>query len=233
MKSFFRGELPAAPRVRGSRYKVAKKGDIRKVKQGRSALFHIFHKIHILDANFPMPYPRNIAEIIGRFPLMPLDAGAPDSSATDALEDAMLERLFGGAVILDKTSARLCQAGLRLLAGDLDGCHGIVQSIGTHDAGIWHAILHRREGDFGNSVYWFQRAGAHGIYPALLGEARVLAGSDPVFVALAASSSWSAEEFVNVCRRVTPATRERCRKIQQAEWHLLFDWCYVKATEGI
>ena len=50
------------------------------------------------------------------------------------------------------------RAALLILADDLETAHEIVQSIDTPSAAAWHAIIHRREGDFWNSNYWWRRA---------------------------------------------------------------------------
>ena len=163
---------------------------------------------------------------------MPLDAGKPDPSAAEALEPEMLERLFGGVLVSDKTAARLCQAGLWLLAGHLDRCHEIAQSVGSADGSLWHAILHRREGDFSNSVHWYRRAGGHGIYPALLGEAAKFSAADPLIAAASSGASWDPERFIDACRSALAGRGDAhaCLTVQHAEWTLLFDWCYRKAT---
>jgi hypothetical protein len=231
IKAFFRGELPAAPMCGGTWYKVAKKGVIRKEKPERMVVFPHVQQNSYLTTTDAMTYTRNIEDIIGRFSLMPLDAGAPDPSVAAALDDPMLERLFGGALIQNKTAARLCQAGLWLLAGHLDACHAIVQSVGTADAGYWHAIVHRRGGDDANSLYWHRRAGPHPVFPQLLASARTIAGSEPAFSALVGAPAWEPETFIACCRSASGPAEEACRKIQQSEWRLLFAWCYAKATE--
>lgn len=43
--------------------------------------------------------------------------------------------------------------------GDWDGAHTIVQGIDATDSYWIHAYLHRKEGDLGNSGYWYNRAG--------------------------------------------------------------------------
>ena len=43
--------------------------------------------------------------------------------------------------------------------GDWDGAHQIVQGIEARDSYWIHAYLHRKEGDLGNSRYWYGRAG--------------------------------------------------------------------------
>ncbi len=51
------------------------------------------------------------------------------------------------------------------LAGQWDAAHRIVQNHETDAAACWiHAVLHKIEGDLGNSSYWYRRAGK----PALL-----------------------------------------------------------------
>ena len=46
------------------------------------------------------------------------------------------------------------------LAGDWDGAHKIVQAYGDDVTASWiHAVLHKIEGDAGNSRYWYGRAG--------------------------------------------------------------------------
>lgn len=68
---------------------------------------------------------------------MPLDASVPDSSVAEQLDSALLERLFGNKIITNKTSARLCAAGLWLLYNHLEECHNIAQSIETPDGSYW------------------------------------------------------------------------------------------------
>jgi hypothetical protein len=44
------------------------------------------------------------------------------------------------------------------LNGEWDKAHLIVQDIGSADAAWIHAVLHKIEGDEGNSRYWYSRA---------------------------------------------------------------------------
>jgi hypothetical protein len=52
------------------------------------------------------------------------------------------------------------RAALHLLADDLSTAHTLCQDIATPQGSAWHAIVHRREGDFWNSNYWWRRASA-------------------------------------------------------------------------
>jgi hypothetical protein len=46
------------------------------------------------------------------------------------------------------------------VSGDWDGAHAIVQQDEDDATSCWiHAVLHKIEGDAGNSRYWYRRAG--------------------------------------------------------------------------
>lgn len=113
--------------------------------------------------------------------------------------------------------ASCCISGVWLLHDFLDESHTISQSIETPSGSYWHAIMHRREGDFSNSKYWYRRVGRHPVTD-LIGE-RVGGRHDPF-------------AFVDRCEaavRENNADRDACLDIQQAEWELLFDFCYRAA----
>jgi hypothetical protein len=43
--------------------------------------------------------------------------------------------------------------------GDWDGAHRLAQESPGVDGSWVHAYLHRKEGDAGNALYWYERAG--------------------------------------------------------------------------
>lgn len=98
-------------------------------------------------------------------------------------------------------------AGLWLYVDDLEHSHTIAQSLDTPTGSWWHAIIHRREGDFWNSKYWYRRVGAH---PAM----QSLKGFDPTsFVDATEAASGNPEDLI---------------ELQRKEWKALFDWCLSK-----
>jgi hypothetical protein len=104
----------------------------------------------------------------------------------------------------------LC-AGLYLYVDQLERSHRLSQQMEDDATGCyWHGIMHRREGDFGNSQYWFRRAGKH---PAM---AQVGAGYDgsklarQVESALAQGGS-ELDPLIDLHRR---------------EWAALMAWCW-------
>lgn len=100
-------------------------------------------------------------------------------------------------------------AGLWLFVDDLDASHRISQTQDDATGCFWHAIMHRREGDFSNSKYWFRRAELH---PAM----ERVEGYDPYrFVDDVAAASGDPAHLVDLQRR---------------EWMALFTWCANEAS---
>src|SRR5262249_34109802 len=127
--------------------------------------------------------------------------------------------------VRDADMARACRAGLWLLHGFLDESHEISQGLDTAEGSYWHALVHRREPDFSNSKYWFRRVEAHPVFAELTRNAAELG--------YPSAAAWDPFAFVDACERAIGrggAEEELCRRVQQAEWELLFDWCYRRAT---
>lgn len=113
----------------------------------------------------------------------------------------MIEAALGDPEIASKPSVA---AGLWLFVDDLESAHEVCQASGAPTCSMWHAILHRREGDFSNAAYWLHRAGAH---PAL----KSIAGYEPF---------WFLDE-VKARHKVNPSDLVA---LQRQEWRALFDW---------
>jgi hypothetical protein len=139
-----------------------------------------------------------------RPPLVP----QPWRTAT-AAERQIIRTALGRLRVSSAADATALEAGWLQLLDDLDASHQCSQSIegrGRHQAGdYWHAIMHRREPDYGNSRYWFRQFGAHPIYPQLVDEARRVADGwrslefDTWLPRLIAGDSWRPTAFVECC----------------------------------
>jgi hypothetical protein len=143
-----------------------------------------------------------------------LDAGGPDEIARGELERLSIESAFAPRAVVDRDMAACCISGVWLVHDFLDESHTISQSIETPSGSYWHAIMHRREGDFSNAKYWYRRVGRHPVVDAI-GE-QLGQHYDPF-------------AFVDRCEAVIRgrnAERDACLEIQQIEWELLFDFCY-------
>ena len=111
-------------------------------------------------------------------------------------------------------------AGLWLYVDQLDRSHRLSQQDESPTGSFWHAIMHRREGDFSNSKYWYRRAGHH---PAM---SRIDVGGGS---AAAGTSIGSYEPFTFVDRvercHDKQAKCEELVSVQRREWAALFEWC--------
>ena len=92
------------------------------------------------------------------------------------------------------------QALAWLYIDELERAHDVCQSMGDKTGAAIHAIVHRREGDFYNALYWWDRAEDH---PAL-------AGQDPV-------------ELTKAIQRGDIS--DRTVDLHRAEWASLAAWC--------
>ncbi len=118
--------------------------------------------------------------------------------------------------------APTCAAGLWLYHDYLDESHTISQELHDAEGSFWHAIMHRREPDPGNSKYWWRQVGVHPVLERLVGEAPALGYAYTTPAA-----------FVDFCERVRgtgSSDEELAKRVQLLEWQLLFDWCWRKAT---
>jgi hypothetical protein len=119
-------------------------------------------------------------------------------------------------------------AGLYTYLGCFDEAHQLAQDVNTPDGAFWHAILHRREPDAGNSAYWFHRVGRHPIFPALH-EAVADLEKKTHKQHLTPASEWDPFafiDFVEMARRKAGSEQEQfAQQVQLIEWQLLFDHC--------
>src|SRR5881396_2646331 len=56
----------------------------------------------------------------------------------------------------------------------LDASHRLSQDLHTADGSFLHGIMHRREPDYGNAKYWFDRVGPHPLFADLAQRATAL-----------------------------------------------------------
>jgi hypothetical protein len=111
-------------------------------------------------------------------------------------------------------------AGLWLWHDFLDESHAISQGLHTPTGSYWHAIMHRREGDFSNAKYWYARCRSH-----------------PVLAEIAsrAGGRFEPNAFVDLVARVYEAPDDpqhaRAVELQRIEWEALFGHC-VRAAQG-
>jgi hypothetical protein len=166
---------------------------------------------------------------------MALGPGQADLSMRASLEDLNVSSAFAHVSVSDIDMANGCIAGAWLLYDYLDDSHKVSQSIDTPTGSYWHGIMHRREPDYSNGKYWFRQVGQHPIFPALHAAAVELTRDAPSHATsdfLEAQPAWDPFAFVDLvetCAHGQSPSSELCRRIQTAEWQILFDYCYTRA----
>jgi hypothetical protein len=177
------------------------------------------------------PAARAVLALGGTSPytaLVPSSTGSPDARAA-------LEKLDATSVVTPPVASRddaaAVLSGLWLLHDFLDESHTISQ--GLHGAGgsFWHAIMHRREGDFSNSKYWYARVGRHPVLQSLTAKADDLVKPYPADKSLfrLTANGWDPGRFVDLVEEVhdrpDDPRLEVTIKLQQLEWRSLFEYC--------
>ena len=158
--------------------------------------------------------PKISAELRARQPLPPLCPKTPwNRELSQRIDAAGLAPAVASALLLWND--------------DLDASHTLSQGL-PDPFGCWlHGTMHRREGDFSNSKYWFRKVGTHaGFAPLSRRAAAVLAQASgqpsPALAALA--ERWDPFAFVDLCAAATGhdgAAAALLESLQAAELELL------------
>ncbi|HEY4329282.1 MAG TPA: hypothetical protein VGN88_06075, partial [Phycisphaerae bacterium] len=125
--------------------------------------------------------------------------------------------------------------GLWLLADDLDKAHKICQEVPTSHGSAWHAIVHRREGDFWNSKYWWHRAAGikwRGLADHLPESLATVPGQATAAVMRSLSGpAYDPSIIVDLVEanaaRPTPEMTAALVIVQRVEWLALFEECWT------
>jgi len=112
------------------------------------------------------------------------------------------------------------QAGLWLYVDELDKSHECSQALPGPTGSYWHAIMHRREGDFPNAKHWYLKAGAHPAMNRIDLAGGTAAGSD--------MAEYDPIAFVDRVARADTRHEPDSPDLvamQHHEWRALFEWC--------
>ena len=171
-----------------------------------------------LGVNTPAAYTRLV---------VPGD-GSPDGKA--ALAGLRPEHLLARPV-RNREDAQCLLSGLWLWHDWLDLSHGISQSVHTPSGSFWHAIMHRREGDFSNAKYWYARCRHHPVLHDMAARAPSVLAAAPKIPTLhqLIDGGWNPDGFVDIVEAVHRDADDplyaAAVKLQQIEWQTLFDHC--------
>jgi len=129
----------------------------------------------------------------------------------------LLEAILQDPALQDKPSL---VAGLWLYVDDLEKAHEASQEVHRPSGSFWHAIMHRREGDFGNSHYWLKKIGQHPV----LSRVNTSGGGGAAGTAI---GGYEPHQFVDRVERAHAQDSDSPDLVamQRLEWVALFEHC--------
>lgn len=160
-----------------------------------------------------------------------LPALSPRSDWDSAMTRELLDRddadLFGGAIV-DGPMAAAVRSALLLWNDALDESHTLSQDLHSATGSYLHGIMHRREPDYGNGKYWFNRVGSHELFPTV-------GDSASAYAPLSMSGNWDPFAFIDLCEdaahgRLADDVVAALKELQRDEMKLLLEYCFKKAT---
>ena len=158
--------------------------------------------------NLPNEIERAVQPLLDAYPIDKAMSQLVVKRGANTANLAMVQDIVKDPAIA--TRPALC-AGLWLYVDELDRSHVISQGIEDSTGSFWHGIMHRREGDFSNSHYWFHRVGKH---PAMSG----IADYDP-------------HDFIDEVESQHAKQPVSLVDLQRKEWLTLFNWCAAKGAK--
>ena len=128
---------------------------------------------------------------------------------------------------LTDEAMNLVRSAVLLWHDHLDESHTVSQDIKSPDGSFVHGIMHRREPDYSNAKYWFNRVGSHPTFPEI---------SNRIFNLLANSSlarltegDWDSFAMVDAVATARDGSEEYnlLQQVQQIEFEVLVEWFCV------
>ena len=163
-------------------------------------------------------------------------AGEGIVQARDVLESTQPRELVVGEV-KDSNEAQAVLSALWLWHDYLDESHTLSQKIDTPTGSFWHAIMHRREGDFSNSKYWYARCASHPALATLGAQAGSIVHPQPadkslLKVVMGGFNPSALVDLVEAVHKRPDDPRHRIAvQLQQLEFRVLLQYC-TRAAVG-
>jgi hypothetical protein len=104
----------------------------------------------------------------------------------------------------------LVTSALLLWHDRLDESHTISQSIPSREGSYLHGVMHRREPDYSNGKYWFQRVGHHPIFGDLKGQVTSDFSLQAVFPI---KGNWDPFAFIDSCEEAASLSRDHKKRM--------------------
>ncbi len=141
-----------------------------------------------------------------------------------------LQKLDAKKAWPDARRPKSALSALWIYFSEFDEAHKIAQDLKNDEGTYWHGFLHRMEPDPGNAAYWFRRLGPqHPVFPKVARAASEILLELPAAEFRSHRSIWDPFAFILFCERArkqpNSPSEEAARRIQLAEWQILFDCC--------
>lgn len=165
-----------------------------------------------------------------------LSSHAPELTPS-SVNDPAFSRAVQTADLFDGKAGEMvecCRAGLLLWNDDLDAAHPLVQDLSSDTAAFWHAIIHRREGDFSNARYWWARTGDHPAFEPIYDLVLHRVPDFELLDELRAAGHWLPLELTAACQKFARDGRfeTELRATQRLEIRGLLEWCAARVRAG-
>lgn len=149
----------------------------------------------------------------------------PENELSSALDNLLKDGK------LPEASRELIRVLVLLWHDHMEAAHEIAQAIETPDGSFLHAILHRREPDYGNATYWFRRVGRHDCFPEIarrVGELLKAKREAALEKQLIRNGEWDPYGFIGLCEQasgkgVGDSPVELLKEIQEIEGEVLLE----------
>ena len=158
--------------------------------------------------------------------ITPSPPGLGPERRADALPLIELENDLESTVSQSDISvfnADLIRSAALLWHDHLDASHTLSQDIRSNDGSFLHGIMHRREPDYPNAKYWFNRVGTHDAFPDIFHRAEtILTGTG---LAQIIESEWDSFAMVDSVSRAKVDSKEYAllQQVQQIEFEVLLN----------
>jgi hypothetical protein len=130
--------------------------------------------------------------------------------------------------VTNQKYGQICYAGLLMAQDFIWEAHEIVQDYPEVESSWWHAYMHRMEGDYGNSAYWYRRVGDAALYSCL--QEKVDALDVAQELSSLQSGSWDPYKCNDLIQEYRNSSCDNSlQEIHRLEWSVLFGACLEKA----
>lgn len=154
---------------------------------------------------------------------------SPGNEAARSMLESLSPRDLVDGKVTSEEDANAVLSALWLRHDWLGQSHEISQGIKNRTGSMWHAIMHRREGDFSNAKYWYDRVSDHPIYATLAVRAGDVINPYPAdkSVFRITFNGWDPNALVDLVQQVHQKPQDPRHRIatmlQELEFQTLFE----------